>query len=136
MNMPAIDDYEYGDPEPAFMMEVELLGGDSTVIGFCERHQPDNVGTLQQLVANRPNISPLITPLLEVDPQWADGEIKFTRLDEDVVDARLFATTDEGAKPTQVYQKQITVDQYKQLVRLVESMAVLMIDNGETALNI
>jgi hypothetical protein len=133
----AIEEYEYGDAHPSFIMLLELKGGDRTVVGFCEQQCDDNADTLRQFVTDHPTFFDLIQPIIDDDPEWADGEIFFHRIenDEDMieVECKTLVARSEGRL---TYKTVISLDTYKEFVQLVEPIAMLMTKGGECPLNI
>ena len=134
MDEHAIENYEYQNGSDTLAMTVELKGGDTTMVGFCERQQDHNADTLRQFIVDHPEFALWIQPIIEDDPEWADGLVTFKRITHDQISVQCQS---EAARLEDRYNYETTISfgQYEAFVKLVEPIACLMVDNGEHILN-
>lgn len=135
MDQAAIEEFEYGDPPDDLVMIVQLKGGDTTIVGFCERQCDHNTDTLRQFIIDHSQFESWIQPIIDDDPEWADGDICFKRIGVNTVQAKC-QTEVTRLKGEYNYEITVTLDQYMEFVRLIEPIGALMIEGGELALNI
>lgn len=103
-------------------------------VGFCERQQDYNAAALAQFLVQHPKFEPYLRPILNYEPEFAGGEIKFHYYD-DMLQAIITGIALYVDQPPMLIEIPISLETLKEFLTLVEPIACFMTDSSDRGLN-
>lgn len=130
-----VDFLESGTASATELLIFDCERGIKVNIGFCENCYPDTAQTLRTFIAQHPEFSSLIQPILDYDPEFASaGDLCFERDGDKIKYCLMLMPMYKGQEGKQL-TGELTLELFRKFATLTEPFGGFTTEGGDRPLN-